>query len=426
MSEPAIQNPRSSDVTIYVRHLNTCTKKKATDCGCPLWLYDKKTQRRFSAKTTSWTQAKIEKQKVEDSHDPVKVRLAELERKAIHESVLLDQAIENYLTDKENDGVKRSTLKSYRILLGAMAAFAHTQGVYNLRDVTANLLLDWKNQWPYKTKRSKQSRRGIVRTFFMYCAEIRHWIDINANPALALGKITGKQEVAAVPYTKEQYEAILKATEDMRTWSRIENGRRLRALIQLQRYSGLAIQDAVTLERWRIDENGDCKVQRTKTGTWVTVPIPPAVVAELRALECKNPEYFFWTGNSNPETVAIYYQNAYRKLWKLVKWPTPLVDGDKKAVKPHSHMFRHTFAHHFLNTPDANGRMGDIRDLQLLLGHTRLATTELHYVGFMPDAADRLKAEVRARWEGEHKPQPQPEAEHHVRIPFRRRASHRR
>jgi hypothetical protein len=48
------------------------------------------------------------------------------------------------------------------------------------------------------------------------------------------------------------------------------------------------------------------------------------------------------------------------RLWKLVKWPnkTGPNDGEGNPVKPHSHMFRNTFANEFLEA-----EQGDIYDL---------------------------------------------------------------
>jgi integrase/recombinase XerD len=52
---------------------------------------------------------------------------------------------------------------------------------------------------------------------------------------------------------------------------------RLRTLILLMRWSGLAIKDAVTLERTRLSEDGNLFLYRAKTGVPVYVPLPPEV-----------------------------------------------------------------------------------------------------------------------------------------------------
>ncbi len=67
------------------------------------------------------------------------------------------------------------------------------------------------------------------------------------------------------------------------------------------RWSGLAIRDALTLKRSEIIEAKAKRIHRIvtarqKTGTHVSVPIPPDVAKELLAVLNGNPEYVFWSG----------------------------------------------------------------------------------------------------------------------------------
>jgi len=48
------------------------------------------------------------------------------------------------------------------------------------------------------------------------------------------------------------------------------------------RWNGLAIRDAVTLERRRLNEHGELFLYRAKTGSPVYVPLPPDVAEALR------------------------------------------------------------------------------------------------------------------------------------------------
>ena len=59
-------------------------------------------------------------------------------------------------------------------------------------------------------------------------------------------------------------------------------GRRLHALCNLMRWSGLAITDAVTLQRSRLGKDDRLVLYRTKTGNPVTVLLPPQIADELR------------------------------------------------------------------------------------------------------------------------------------------------
>lgn len=51
---------------------------------------------------------------------------------------------------------------------------------------------------------------------------------------------------------------------------------------QLIRWSGLAIQDVVTLERDRLSDDDKLVLYRAKTGVPVHVPVPPDVAAMIR------------------------------------------------------------------------------------------------------------------------------------------------
>jgi hypothetical protein len=75
------------------------------------------------------------------------------------------------------------------------------------------------------------------------------------------------------------------------------------------RWSGLAIMDALTLRRDELihDEARDIYrviTQRTKTGTDVTVPIPPDVAQELLSVQNANNIYFFWSVKGSKKSVT--------------------------------------------------------------------------------------------------------------------------
>jgi integrase/recombinase XerD len=65
------------------------------------------------------------------------------------------------------------------------------------------------------------------------------------------------------------------------------------------RHSGLPIQDALTLPRSALIKSATgyrVVTQRTKTGTDVSVLLPPEITAELLAVPNHNDKYVFWSG----------------------------------------------------------------------------------------------------------------------------------
>src|SRR5262249_8211746 len=142
---------------------------------------------------------------------------------------------------------------------------------------------------------------------------------------------------------------------------------KVHALIQLMRWSGLAIRDALTLKRGELQHDKAKKLYRIvtarqKTGTHVSVPIPPAVAKELLTVLNGNPEYIFWGGKTKEESIAKNWANMYiAPLFKAAKIPG---DGHMK-----SHRLRDTFAVDLLE------KGVPLEEVSKLLGHESIKTT---------------------------------------------------
>src|SRR5207247_3845675 len=132
-------------------------------------------------------------------------------------------------------------------------------------------------------------------------------------------------ETSIVPITADEFKRILKACDGH---SNRKNRQRLRALVLLMYYSGLAIRDAVTLKRNQI-RNGKLFLRRTKTGTDVLCPLPGEVLVALKQIGSS--EYFFWSGKSKPKSAVGDYQRALKSVFEAAK---------TERISPH--LFRHT------------------------------------------------------------------------------------
>ena len=123
-------------------------------------------------------------------------------------------------------------------------------------------------------------------------------------PPLAKIKI---EEPPTLPLTAEEYTRLLDAI-----YGTIEDKDRqvqVHALIQLMRHSGLAIRYALTLKRSELEHDkrkGLYRIvtARQKTGTHVSVPIPPDVAQELLTVLNSNAEYVFWSGKGEEESIT--------------------------------------------------------------------------------------------------------------------------
>jgi integrase len=192
-------------------------------------------------------------------------------------------------------------------------------------------------------------------------------------------------------FNRREFKRIAEATNEYEygggadCWHR---ARRMRALVLLMRWSGLAIKDAVMLERKGLDAHGALFLRRAKTGVPVFVPLPPVVVASLRTLPSANPVYFFWSGNGDPRSAVQGYKRSFRKLFRIADIRN--ADGTPKPCRPH--MFRDTFAVELLlaGVP--------IDQVSTLLGHRSIKVTEKHYLPWVKARQDQLTASIRQAW----------------------------
>jgi integrase/recombinase XerD len=187
-------------------------------------------------------------------------------------------------------------------------------------------LRQFRASWPNKNE-SARVKLGNLKSFFRFCHDDK-WIQDNPTQPLKAGQVV---ETSIVPITADECKRILKACDEH---SNRKNRSRIKALILLMYYSGLAIRDAVTLKRDQI-RNGKLFLRRTKTGTDVLCPLPGEVLTALEHIGSK--EYFFWAGKSKPKS-AVGDHRALKSVFK-----------DAKTERVFPHLFRHTFITNWLS-----------------------------------------------------------------------------
>ena len=155
----------------------------------------------------------------------------------------------------------------------------------NISPALVRLLADleaFRDTWEDGPLAKKKKQERLIG-FFYYCLRLG-WI--KANPAVSLGRIRANGPPTDY-FPKHEFEQIIDATYiyQPKGWVECRNqSMRLRILTVLMRWSGLAIRDAVTLERRRLNDKDELFLYRAKTGNPVYVPLPPNVAESLRSI----------------------------------------------------------------------------------------------------------------------------------------------
>jgi integrase/recombinase XerD len=220
---------------------------------------------------------------------------------------------------------------------------------------------------------------------------LRFMQDIGWLARLPKLKAIKVDEAPTMPLSKDEYGRLLATIEKIEKFPRRHERAAVHALIQLMRHTGLAIRDAVTLERnsliqdqakgiWRV------ATSRQKTGTHVSVPLPNAIAQEVLTVLNGNPRFVFWNGTSLEQSAVTDWQHDLRTLFRTAF-------GESTNFTPHC--LRDTFAVGMLSAGVP------IEEVSKLLGHTSVKTTEKSYSPWVRARQDRLDSLVVATWQAQ-------------------------
>ena len=231
-------------IKIISRHRAACERKgegKAyTRCQCPkaLYWYSGGKEQVVSADTCDYQEAERKANEKQANFERV--------ASGVPEYVTVSGAVELYLASKKASGYEQKSLDKLALIFGdRFATFFAQRGVIYLKDIKRAELETWLATWTGAAS-TKGKVQGRVIGFFEW-AVVSEMID--RNPALGLEKIKGARDVApALALTDEQFSEVLDAIDAL-THRGEDDVERLRSLALLQRWSGLAIRDALTIER---------------------------------------------------------------------------------------------------------------------------------------------------------------------------------
>jgi integrase/recombinase XerD len=397
-------------VKVYTRHKRSCPRREQPDwarCHCMKWLYVYRNgkDRFVSAKTRSWEKAEQKAREMRDCFDPAKQLQRQLEAKLNARNGLVEiaVAVQQFLQEVERLNREEATRSKYKLTLSRLLAWCAVQqpAVILLYQLDVSTLRSWILSWTgAPTTRHNQHQR--LRTFFRFCMD-QGWA--GENPAKKIRNVTPHQE-ATLPFSRQQYDALIEATYYYDSPGKERNGntknsRRVRAYLELLRWSGLRAGDAACLPKSSLRDDDSLFVYQAKVRTKASAPVcvllPHKVAEQLRnvpAASCTDPNYFFWSGCSKRKSEVSNWQKIFAKVVSKAAelCPKQFADSQGRAKPAHLHMLRDTFAVEYLLA----GMPLD--EVSRLLGHSSVTITQRHYAPWVLERQQRLTANQRAAW----------------------------
>ena len=264
-------------------------------------------------------------------------------------------------------GLSPMTVTSYRQDLAALADFAEESlgeelpartMLSRLDDEQLLLFVVWLRQRG-DGKRTLARRLSCLRGFLGWTA------DLGLSPGNPAALLDGPKLPRTLPNVLSRTEVLsLIAAPDPHT----KLGRRDRAMLELMYASGLRVSELIGLHPLDIDlQTGVVRVFGKGRKERLVPMHSRAVDVMERYLREVRPDFM-------PQSSFVFLNRSGQGLtrqavWKLIR-RYALEAGIQRDISPHT--MRHTFATHLLEGG------ADLRTVQLLLGHSDLAATELY------------------------------------------------
>jgi integrase len=367
--------------TVYVRHAAECADAERGPqwhrCDCRKWLlmYDGSTQkqRKVSAKTRSWEKAEEASRLWLDQFDPTKVELRALRAEKELQTATIEKAVHSYIQDMIFRLGDNGTVSRARTLLGEVDA----QGIVTrngklfdwldkqtprpllVSEFTAQHINAWRNSWGYGSDLTAFQSFCDVKTFFKFCVA-QGWLKLSPAAGIKHPKVARGNRTAT--FSDAEYDSILKASR---------GSQQLETFLELLRWSGMAIVDAVEFDPKSLDADGVLRYTRKKSGTLATVKLPEHVVALLRSAQP------FRRADIALESSIHEWRRDLQGLFKKAGIAQVKTEVGMRAAHPH--MLRDTCAVWYL-------RQGmSLYGVAKILGHSNPTITAKHYLPFVTE-----------------------------------------
>jgi len=381
---------------VISRHSSDCPDKSKgqnhikCDCKKHIAVYDPRItnpierQSTIPARTRDWQVAERIAVAFRDQHDPDKARAAaaeaklkSMQEKAESQNVTIEKAVSMFIAAKRKEGISEKRIERYLPLLGdvdpqtlafktnrrgnrgRLATWLNTPNprpVY-ISDLTPVLVEEFRNTFNFNSDLTDFGTFGDLKRFLQYCVD-RGWsaliisrrqmAGINAPRVKAGSRTTAfsdEQYDDIVTKIKSRYPTEIKNLEDQK---KHDDTHRLLAFIELMRWGGLALGDAVFFHLNTMSDNGHVKYHRRKMrGKTMRFAMPkllPHVAGLLKTTvpidgDLNQP---FYDKHIAPDTNTNYWSAELKSVFADAG--IEIVHTDIRDREPHSHMLRDTFA----------------------------------------------------------------------------------
>ena len=276
------------------------------------------------------------------------------------ESKLLIETFLDSLWLEKN--LSQNTLESYKNDLSKFRNFLEKNNKSVLK-ADHFLILSFLSFLLDKGFSSKTVSRNIssLKSFFKYLISVEH---IKINPML---NIDAPKSGLFLPttLTVEETQQILDAPNELRP---IEM--RDKAMLYTLYATGMRISELISLNMHNVDLTRGSVQVIGKGGKERLIPLTNDAITMIKKYLTNARDKLSKGKDHNNIFVSTHGKQISRhSFWHRIKAYLKKVDVKKEA---HPHTLRHAFATHMLN----NG--ADLRSVQLLLGHSDLATTQIY------------------------------------------------
>ena len=351
------------------RHTADCPHRpkgvKHLRCSCPIHIHGIHNGKRIrvAADTADLDTANRRKRRIEDG-EPVVTK----------PDTTVGQAVTAFLTHRCRD-LDDKTARKYRNTLRKLECFASSRHLVALRDVSVTHIDEFgaeRRRTLSPLSWSKDLQR--LRAFFGWCAKRDY---TKANPASDVEMPRNPRGKDVVPYIEKDIIAILAACDmfGRGPYERL----RAKAMIEIMRFTGLAISDTAMLKRSQV-EDGRIRLDRKKTGKPICVSVPSVVTDALANLPepIGSPKggspYFFWNGVMSARALIGTAERTMAAVFK-----------QSGVANAGTHRFRHTLATRMLEEG------ATFEDVAAILGNSP-RVVEKHYAKWSRAREDRLNS----------------------------------